>query len=205
MKHIVLIITMLILIVGLGAVNYQLSGGVDFNGVFTSKIDGYKFGMYMGTEVNATLSAQAMNKRNNLYYGLGVDYQLPRVNSTLPEGWTSSITSVSFIPVYATLIYQFPTISATKPEIIGQIGYSFTDLEFIPSSVYDEEYSTENGLYIGLGFGVQKDKICAQAIYKVSKGKITETDWDKADDDERSSRTYGFVYSMFSLSLGYRF
>lgn len=142
----------------------------------------------------------------NLEFGAGISYQ--------DHGSTKSLNDRDFdakldmpkftsIPIYLTTKYNIPTNSNIKPYLKADLGYSFNhnsgDLKFTD---YEETIKIssdiKNGLYFGVGAGVEYNNFVADLMYKINKAKFeTSTPYGKTKDD--------FDYSRVTLSVGYKF
>ena len=142
----------------------------------------------------------------NLEFGAGISYQ--------DHGSTKSLNDRDFdakldmpkftsIPIYLTTKYNIPTNSNIKPYLKADLGYSFNhnsgDLKFTD---YEETIKIssdiKNGLYFGVGAGVEYNNFVADLMYKINKAKFeTSASYGKTKDD--------FDYSRVTLSVGYKF
>ncbi|MDY0151994.1 MAG: hypothetical protein RBS43_06940 [Candidatus Cloacimonas sp.] len=199
MKYFITIMLLMAISMGLGAVNLQLSGGLDFAGESGSMVEDV-FGYYIENNMATTISLQAQNNFQNVLYGLGVDYQVKRQHVALPEGMHYDLKSSSFIPVYGVLGYQFLADGILKPEMFAQLGYSFTDFTY--DMYYPEDrLSAKAGLYCGVGMGVQIQNIIIQGLYRVNNYKFTSDEWNGSSYD---NETYDGRTRQFNISIGYR-
>lgn len=144
----------------------------------------------------------------NLEFGAGISYQ--------DHGSTKSLNDKDFdikldmpkftsIPIYLTTKYNIPINSNIKPYLKADLGYSFNhnsgDLKFTDYEL-DETIKVssdiKNGLYFGIGAGVEYNNFVADLMYKINKAKFeTSTPYGKTKDD--------FDYSRVTLSVGYKF
>ena len=118
--------------------------------------------------------------RDSLEFGAGISYQ--------NHGSTKSLNDKDFdikldmpkftsIPIYLTTKYNIPTNSNIKPYLKADLGYSFNhnsgDLKFTD---YEETIKIssdiKNGLYFGVGAGVEYNNFVADLMYKVNKAKF---------------------------------
>ena len=144
----------------------------------------------------------------NLEFGAGISYQ--------DHGSTKSLNDKDFdikldmpkftsIPIYLTTKYNIPINSNIKPYLKADLGYSFNhnsgDLKFIDyelSETIKVSSDIKNGLYFGIGAGVEYNNFVADLMYKINKAKFeTSTPYGKTKDD--------FDYSRVTLSVGYKF
>lgn len=144
----------------------------------------------------------------NLELGAGISYQ--------DHGSTKSLNDRDFdikldmpkftsIPIYLTTKYNIPTNSNIKPYLKADLGYSFNhnsgDLKFTDYELGETikiSSDIKNGLYFGIGAGVEYNNFVADLMYKINKAKFeTSTPYGKTKDD--------FDYSRVTLSVGYKF
>ena len=144
----------------------------------------------------------------NLEFGAGISYQ--------DHGSTKSLNDKDFdikldmpkftsIPIYLTTKYNIPINSNIKPYLKADLGYSFNhnsgDLKFIDYELGETikvSSDIKNGLYFGIGAGVEYNNFVADLMYKINKAKFeTSTPYGKTKDD--------FDYSRVTLSVGYKF
>ena len=144
----------------------------------------------------------------NLELGAGISYQ--------DHGSTKSLNDKDFdikldmpkftsIPIYLTTKYNIPTNSNIKPYLKADLGYSFNhnsgDLKFTDYELGETikiSSDIKNGLYFGVGAGVEYNNFVADLMYKINKAKFeTSTPYGKTKDD--------FDYSRVTLSVGYKF
>ena len=144
----------------------------------------------------------------NLELGAGISYQ--------DHGSTKSLNDKDFdikldmpkftsIPIYLTTKYNIPINSNIKPYLKADLGYSFNhnsgDLKFIDYELGETikvSSDIKNGLYFGIGAGVEYNNFVADLMYKINKAKFeTSTPYGKTKDD--------FDYSRVTLSVGYKF
>ena len=144
----------------------------------------------------------------NLELGAGISYQ--------DHGSTKSLNDRDFdakldmpkftsIPIYLTTKYNIPTNSNIKPYLKADLGYSFNhnsgDLKFTDYELGETikvSSDIKNGLYFGIGAGVEYNNFVADLMYKINKAKFeTSTSYGKTKDD--------FDYSRVTLSVGYKF
>ena len=144
----------------------------------------------------------------NLEFGAGISYQ--------DHGSTKSLNDKDFdikldmpkftsIPIYLTTKYNIPINSNIKPYLKADLGYSFNhnsgDLKFTDYELGETikvSSDIKNGLYFGIGAGVEYNNFVADLMYKINKAKFeTSTPYGKTKDD--------FDYSRVTLSVGYKF
>lgn len=129
---------------------------------------------------------------NNLAVGLGVNHIF---KAKINKGWGGSgDEEISSTNVYATVK---PILAENgfvdKAYFIGQIGYAVMDNNYIPSS--DHSKSLSNGLYWGVGFGVEKYNVILELVYSVSYHKLDYDDWGGEI----------WTYRNLAVNVGYKF
>jgi hypothetical protein len=77
--------------------------------------------------------------------------------------------------------------------LIGQVGYGMINHTF---NVNDEELDNANGLYYGVGAGVDIYNFIFELLYTSNKAAFTSVDSNYEEEDE---------YTMISINIGYRF
>lgn len=121
------------------------------------------------------------------------------------------------IPLYLTAKYKFSTDSNLKPYVKADLGYSFnkmskkslsadaeatnraTGRKFIDKDEYKYEgLKVKNGLYAGIGAGLEYNNITADLSYVFTKAKITYKD---EDEDKKIKANNGSL----RLTVGYKF
>ena len=119
------------------------------------------------------------------------------------------------IPLYLTAKYKFSTDSNLKPYVKADLGYSFNKMSKKSLSADAEvtnkatgqkfsekdglEYEglkVKNGLYAGIGAGLEYNNITADLSYVFTKAKITAK-----DEDEKIKANNGSL----RLTVGYKF
>ena len=126
----------------------------------------------------------------NLELGAGISYQ--------DHGSTKSLNDKDFdikldmpkftsIPIYLTTKYNIPINSNIKPYLKADLGYSFNhnsgDLKFTDYELGETikvSSDIKNGLYFGIGAGVEYNNFVADLMYKINKAKFeTSTPYGK--------------------------
>lgn len=142
----------------------------------------------------------------NLEFGAGISYQDHGSTKSLVDREYDvklDMPKFSSVPIYLVTKYNIPTNSNIKPYLKADLGYSFNhnsgDLKFTD---YEETIKIssdiKNGLYFGVGAGVEYNNFVADLMYKINKAKFeTSTPYGKTKDD--------FDYSRVTLSVGYKF
>lgn len=144
----------------------------------------------------------------NLEFGAGISYQ--------DHGSTKSLNDKDFdikldmpkftsVPIYLVTKYNIPTNSNIKPYLKADLGYSFNhnggDLKFTDYELGETikiSSDIKDGLYFGVGAGVEYNNLVADLMYKINKAKFeVETPDGKSKNN--------FNYSRVTLSVGYKF
>lgn len=144
----------------------------------------------------------------NLEFGAGISYQdHGSTKSLVDREYDVKLDMPKFtsIPIYLTTKYNIPTNSNIKPYLKADLGYSFNhnsgDLKFTDYELGETikvSSDIKNGLYFGIGAGVEYNNFVADLMYKINKAKFeTSTPYGKTKDD--------FDYSRVTLSVGYKF
>ena len=131
---------------------------------------------------------------DNFFLGLGVAYQdHAKTKNLLNDNLRTDEAKVySSIPVYLTAKYQFDVDSAFKPFVKANFGYSFN----IKSNDVSDYASIENGLYYGIGAGVDYNNFVIDLAYQLT----TAT----AENDHYNVKKDAY-HDRVTLGLGYRF
>ena len=101
------------------------------------------------------------------------------------------------IPVYTTAKYTFDTQTVVKPYIKGDLGYSFNNGNHDYGSL--GKFTAKNGLYYGVGGGVNFNNVNVELMYKENQGEY------KYEGPLRASKKYDANYRRVSLGVGYDF
>lgn len=205
--------------------NLYLKAGVDISSKYSStelqggKVNGGKT-KNSGTEfvIEATRFVTP-----SFELGAGVGYQIhgkPDKASSLIEKnsfnkgdkLTVENTSYRSIPLYVTGKYNF-SYGNIKPYIKSDLGYSFNfnnkDLKYKLKS-HDEKANpsndngkvhtnVENGLYFGIGTGIEYNNFVVELSYKINKAKMTYNEKYLGKHKKK------YDYSRTTLSVGYKF
>lgn len=146
----------------------------------------------------------------NLELGLGIAYQHhgnPKSHLYMDSDYTVNyeVPGYTSIPLYLIAKYNFNAINNFIPYIKTNIGYSFNNdngnLKLDDSEDGKDEinFKMKDGLYCGIGAGLEYNNFTIDAMYQLNKakGEIETNDPDNIKDD--------FNYSRFTLSFGYKF
>ena len=116
------------------------------------------------------------------------------------------VPAINSIPLYVTGKYKFDTGSDIKPYVKADLGYSFNKMKK-SATVTGKELSTgdpvrgtfeglkaKNGLYAGIGVGLEYSNVTADLSYVLTKSKIKY-------EDQSTKANNGAV----RLTVGYKF
>ncbi|MBR8702293.1 MULTISPECIES: outer membrane beta-barrel protein [unclassified Fusobacterium] len=138
--------------------------------------------------------------------GLGLGYQdHGRAKAAKDEdGEAPLVPRFKSVPLYATAKYNLPIESEFHPYLKADLGYSFN---MKSSKTYkddegEEKLSYKNGMYWGLGAGVEYENFVADLMYKMNYGKVK---YEARDEDGYDSASPKINYGRVTLSVGYRF
>ena len=116
------------------------------------------------------------------------------------------IPAINSIPLYVTGKYKFDTGSDIKPYVKADLGYSFNKMKKSMTltakelstgttvTATEEGLKAKNGLYAGVGVGVEYSNVTADLSYVLTKSKI------KHEDD-----SYKANNGAVRLTVGYKF
>lgn len=166
------------------------------------------------------------NITENFELGLGVAYQnhaKPKSNSESTiyseiesETLETKMPKFDSVPLYAIAKYNFETGTAWKPYLKATLGYSINfedgDAKETYTYAYDGnisngsyKYKTDikNGLYYGVGAGVEYENLFVDLMYQVNEAKAKLT--DEYEGVDYGSMKKDFDYSRVTLGFGYKF
>ena len=120
--------------------------------------------------------------------------------------------NLSSIPLYVTARYVFRNSTDINPYIKVNLGYSINsgdtsvNLNNFYSGKLVEEYKSEmkNGIFYGLGFGVEYKNFLVDLTYDITQSKAEEKIYNY-EDKEGFSDDYKFDIKKLTLSFGYQF
>lgn len=195
----------------------------DEEGVKANKKDTKNLGFEVALEGTRNIT-------DNFELGLGVAYQnhaKPESNKytySESEGIVSYNEELKYempkydsVPLYAVAKYNFETNTAFKPYLKANLGYSFnfedgdakeTYTESIKIGTYTDSYTdsykysanVKNGLYYGVGAGVEYENFFVDLMYQVNEAKV-----ELKEADGYSLGKKDFDYSRVTLGFGYKF
>lgn len=188
--------------------NLYLKTGLDISGKFDkvevasgqslNKSESDRLGFDLTTEVTKEFYP-------NLELGLGLSYQ----DHGRPEAGEigKKIEKIKFqntgyksLPIYGVAKYNIPMEGNIKPYLKADLGYSFNfDEKDLKGEAGKIKMSVDNGLYYGLGAGVEYNNFVVELMYKVNRAKVQH------EYNGAKSSKFDYDYSRTTLSFGYRF
>lgn len=100
------------------------------------------------------------------------------------------------IPLYLIAKYNFNLDSNFKPYVKADLGYSFNKGKYTFKLDNEEtKAKAENGLYAGVGVGLEYNNFLTELSYTLTKSKLK---WDNGEKDKYDNRAV-------RLSVGYKF
>lgn len=143
-------------------------------------------------------------KESDIYMDIyeGENEEIIKVGKSEAKG---KIPAINSIPLYVTGKYKFDTGSDIKPYIKADLGYSFNKIKKSmtvtekklttgETETYTEGLKAKNGLYAGVGVGVEYNNVTADLSYVLTQSKIK-------DEDDSYKANNGAV----RLTVGYKF
>lgn len=154
------------------------------------------------TEILTGKSTEEINGKTNTYYTYD-KYKAPRYNS---------------FPLYITAKYNFNVESNLRPYIKFDLGYSINkikssinaqSIEYKDVPKVEEEYKiglkAKNGLYTGIGAGLEYNNFLVELAYIHTNAKIKAT-WTGDDFiGGKSTETFKQKNAALRLLVGYKF
>jgi hypothetical protein len=194
---------------------YDLSSTTNFDKDIYSEYDLDKFvenGFHFGVEYRREVLT-------NFQIGAGLEYRLSSLdqpgnvratNENIDYSYDSG--NLSSIPLYVTARYVFRNSTDINPYIKVNLGYSINsgdtsvNLNNFYSGKLVEEYKSEmkNGIFYGLGFGVEYKNFLVDLTYDITHSKAEEKIYNY-EDKEGFSYDYDFDIQKLTLSFGYQF
>ncbi len=194
---------------------YDLSSTTNFDKDIYSEYDLDKFvenGFHFGVEYRREVLT-------NFQIGAGLEYRLSSLdqpgnvratNENIDYSYDSG--NLSSIPLYVTARYVFRNSMDINPYIKVNLGYSINsgdtsvNLNNFYSGKLVEEYKSEmkNGMFYGLGFGVEYKNFLVDLTYDITHSKAEEKIYNY-EDKEGFSYDYDFDIQKLTLSFGYQF
>lgn len=114
------------------------------------------------------------------------------------------------VPLYAVAKYNFETGTAWKPYLKAALGYSLNfgneDVTITYVGKSDKaKKEFENGLYYGVGAGVEYENFFVDLMYQVNQAKLKITQEENILWTETETHKKDFNYSRVTLGFGYKF
>ena len=100
------------------------------------------------------------------------------------------IEAIRSIPLYVTTKYKFDAGSDVKPYVKADLGYSFNQMK-----KNDYDLKAKNGLYAGIGAGVEYNNVTADLSYVFTGAKYKF----------ENGNTYKANKNAVRLTVGYKF
>ena len=144
-------------------------------------------------------------KESDIYMDIyeGENEEIIKVGKSEAKG---KIPAINSIPLYVTGKYKFDTGSDIKPYVKADLGYSFNKMKKsftvtakdlttgeTGTATY-EGLKAKNGLYAGIGVGLEYSNVTADLSYVLTQSKIK-------DEDDSYKANNGAV----RLTVGYKF
>ena len=111
-------------------------------------------------------------------------------------------TGYKSLPLYAVAKYNIPLGTNVKPYLKADLGYAYNFGEKDAIETWDgpiAKTSVDNGLYYGLGAGIEYNNFVVELMYKVNRAKVQH------EYNGAKSSKFDYEYSRTTLSFGYRF
>lgn len=184
--------------------NLYLKTGLDISGKFDkvevapgqslNKSESDRLGFDLTTEVTREFYP-------NLELGLGLSYQdHGRPEAGKVGNYKFQNTGYKSLPIYGVAKYNIPMEGNIKPYLKADLGYSFNlDEKDLKGEAGKIKMSVDNGLYYGLGAGVEYNNFVVELMYKVNRAEVQH------EYNGKKSSKYDYDYSRTTLSFGYRF
>lgn len=183
--------------------NLYLKTGMDISGKFDKVKIGDEYGNKSESDrVGFDLTAEVTKEfYQNLELGLGVSYQdHGRPEKIISGEERIQNTGYKSLPVYVVAKYNIPLENSVTPYLKADLGYSFNFGEKDLKVLYgDIDTSIDNGVYYGLGAGIEYNNFIVELMYKVNKADV------KYSNNGVSSPKKDYDYSRTTLSVGYKF
>ena len=183
--------------------NLYLKTGLDISGKFDKvNILGENANKSESDRLGFDLTAEVTREfYPNLELGLGLSYQdHGRPESVKSNDDKVQNTGYKSLPIYGVVKYNLPLESNIKPYLKADLGYSFNfDEKDLKGEAGKIKMSVDNGLYYGLGAGVEYNNFLFEVMHKVNKADINYS----FNDGEKLKKSYD--YSRTTLSIGYKF
>lgn len=134
-----------------------------------------------------------------------MDIKMPKYNS---------------VPVYGILKYNFNANMGVKPYLKAVLGYSvnikdgdagYKEFMTVDQTTYkmsEEKFSTkvEDGAYIGIGVGIEKDDFFIDIMQSMNTASVkTKFSYEENNKQINVTKKDDFDYLRWTLSVGYKF
>ncbi|WP_293722885.1 outer membrane beta-barrel protein [uncultured Cetobacterium sp.] len=133
--------------------------------------------------------------------------------------YETEMPSFDSVPLYVVAKYNFETESMWKPYLKATLGYSFNfNSDDLKASYSDYENGVlvdsgstkfktdvDNGLYYGIGAGVEYENFFVDLMYQVNQAKAKVSYEDQEFPEDNFSKKNDFNYSRVTLGFGYKF
>ena len=185
--------------------NLYLKTGADISGKFDKvNILGENANKSESDRLGFDLTAEVTKEvYPNLELGLGLSYQDHGRPEYIRNGNDKvQNTGYKSLPIYGVAKYNIPLESNIKPYLKADLGYAYNFGEKDAIETWDgpiAKTSVDNGLYYGLGAGIEYNNFLFEVMYKVNKADINYS----FNDGEKLKKSYD--YSRTTLSIGYKF
>lgn len=190
--------------------NVYIKAGIDPYGRFKeTKAEDYKLNRKNRKDVGYEFAIEATETvLPELEVGLGLAYQdhgrpkAPTGEDAIAEDFR--LPRFKSVPLYAIAKYNLPIDSDLHPYFKADLGYSFN---LKNSDTYREDdaelkFSYKDGMYWGLGVGVEYENFVGDLMYKMNYGKVK---CEAREGTEYDSTSPKINYGRIALSVGYKF
>ena len=181
--------------------NLYLKTGLDISGKFDKvNILGENANKSESDRLGFDLTAEVTREfYPNLELGLGLSYQDHGRPEYIRNGNDKvQNTGYKSLPIYGVAKYNIPLESNIKPYLKADLGYAYNFGEKDAIETWDgpiAKTSVDNGLYYGLGAGIEYNNFLFEVMHKVNKADINYS----FNDGEKLKKSYD--YSRTTLSI----
>lgn len=140
-----------------------------------TSVDGDGVGFETAIEVTKDIE-----KVPNLEVGLGFGFhQLADADTRLNHNTLAKYEDYESYPLYLTARYSFPVVGdGVTPYVKADLGYAFNgSVKYDVMGEHGKE-GVDNGLYAGIGAGIEQNNINVDIMYKTTQGKVDKDDVD---------------------------
>lgn len=142
-----------------------------------SSVDGDSVGFETAIEVTKDIE-----KVPNLEVGLGFGFhQLADGETRFNHQTVAKYEDYESYPVYVTAKYSFPVVGdGVTPYVKADLGYAFNGrVKYdVANGFITGKEGVDNGLYAGIGAGIEQNNINVDIMYKTTQGKVDKNDVD---------------------------